>query len=124
VPGAKILIIEDDEQTVELLAARLRSAGYQVSFAADAMMGIKAVHQIQPDLILLDLKIPAGGGLAVLEGIKKSMHTKLTPVIILTGTEDAAAKKRLLDFGIKTYIQKPYHPEDLMKAISQILPEK
>ena len=120
--GAKILLIEDDESTVELLAMRLRGAGYQVSIAMDAVMGIKGVHQTQPDLILLDLKIPAGGGIAVLEGLRKSFLIKSTPVIVLTGTAEAAMKKRLLEFGIKTYIQKPYQPDELMQAIATLLP--
>jgi DNA-binding response OmpR family regulator len=122
--GAKILLIEDDASAIELLMARLRAGGYEVDVAMDALAGVKAVRQNQPDLILLDLKIPAGGGIGVLEALQKSFLLKIIPIIVLTGTTDSSMKKKLLEFGIKTYLQKPYQSDDLMRAIAASLPSR
>jgi len=118
---SKILLIEDDEELVELVRLRLKGAGYEVSAAGDAMHGVKMAHQTQPDLILIDLKIPAGGGVSVLRNLRKSINTKHIPVLIVTGTSDANLKSQLLEFGIKTYIQKPFTAEDLLHAITGVL---
>jgi len=120
--AAKILIIEDDEPLVELLSERLRAAGYEAYAAPDAMLGIKTAHLKLPDLILLDLKVPAGGGIAVLHSLRKSINTRQIPVIIVTGGADSDKKSQLREFGIKTYIQKPFSSEELLQAVAKALP--
>lgn len=113
-----ILIIEDDESLVELMSARLRKAGHEIRVATDAMLGTKmALQTPAPDLVLLDLKMPAGGGLAVLKSLRGSVLTKHIPVVVITGNADAEAKAKLLQYGIKTYLQKPFTADDLMSAI-------
>ncbi len=119
--NAKILLLDDDESMTELVGARLRAAGFDIRIAGDAPSGIQTAHQWQPHLILLDLKMPAGGGLAVLKGLQNSIHTKQIPVIVVTGAADDM-KSRLREFGIKTYIQKPFQPEELLQAILQVIP--
>jgi len=120
--AAKILLIEDDEQLTELLMTRLRAAGYDVCAAPDAMLGLQAAHSQQPDLILLDLKVPAGGGLSVLQNLRNSINTRQIPVIVMTGTADKEKKTELHKLGIRTYIQKPFKPEELLEAVAKTLP--
>ncbi len=124
-----ILIIEDDEAILELIAVRLRASGYEVRMATDAMLGTKMAIQAPPDLILLDLKMPAGGGAGVLQSLRNSriassssILTKRVPVIVVTGASDPESKNTLRQFGIKTYIQKPFTPEELLGAIASVLP--
>jgi DNA-binding response OmpR family regulator len=117
----KILLIDDDDSFTELVSARLQAAGYEVHTAPDAMMGLQAAHTYQPDLVLLDLKVPAGGGLSVLENLRKSIKTSQIPVIVVTGTADLKKKTELVKLGVKTYIQKPFTPEDLLQTISSTL---
>ena len=78
-------------------------------------------HKEKPDLIMLDLNMPAGGGLGTLEHLKMSTNTKFIPIIVLTGSEDPELKKKVLDKGIEQYIQKPYEPDELIGTINSLI---
>ena len=119
--ASKILLIEDDEALSELMMVRLRAVGYEVFAATDAMQGIMLAHQRLPGLILLDLKVPAGGGLSVLENLRKSINTRSIPIIVVTGTADNEKKTEMRRLGIKTYIQKPFNTEDLLQTVASTL---
>ncbi|TAK74126.1 MAG: response regulator [Gammaproteobacteria bacterium] len=112
----KILIIEDDPDIVKLIACKLESAGFEVIIAPDAILGINAIFNKKPDVILLDLILPAGGGLAVIDSMMQSMHTNRIPIIVTTSIEDEEYKRKVLEKGAAAFIQKPY-------TISQVLTE-
>ncbi len=118
----RLLIVEDDETLAKLLAFRLIAEGMEVTTRPDAVMGIKAVQEWKPDVVLLDLKIPAGGGLLVLQNLQRSVLSKHIPVLIITGSDDPELKRQLLKCGITTYLQKPFDPKDLVTAIQKLLP--
>ena len=118
---AKILIVEDNASVAELLGFQLKSAGFEFFIAPDAMIGVQKCVSWRPDLVLLDLMLPAGGGLAVLRNMKNSIYTRDIPVIVLTGSTDLAMKKQLLEFNVRTLIQKPHDPHDLMLNIKSAL---
>ena len=120
-PG-KILIIEDDKDLAMVLAMRLSKAGFEVRTAQDAAFGVKETHQFKPNLIILDLMLPAGGGFAVLERIKLSTHTNQIPIFILTGSGDDKAKQKALDMGGQILISKPYEFDKLLAEIVKIMP--
>ena len=82
----KILIIEDDIDLSTVLQMNLESKGFEVSVAHDAIQGTALTHSIKPDLIILDINLPAGGGLTILKNIKMSVNTKMVPVIVLSGS--------------------------------------
>jgi DNA-binding response OmpR family regulator len=73
----KILIVEDDQNIAKALAIRLKSAGYEVTVAPDAMTGVAAATKIQPDLALLDISVPAGNGFIVAEKIRSLSPPRL-----------------------------------------------
>ncbi len=118
---AKIIIVEDDPDTAKLLHKRLTDAGYEVYTAPDAYQGIDAVKKQMPDLIILDLMLPAGGGLAVLSRIKLFPTTKFIPIVVLTGMKDENYKKEVLSKGVDAYLQKPYEITELLSTIKNIL---
>jgi len=119
--SGKILIIEDDKDMAVVLAMRLTKAGFEVRTAEDAAFGVKEAHQFKPQLVLLDLGLPAGGGYAVLERMKLSTHTNQIPIFVISGSGDDKAKEKALDLGAQKYIPKPYEFETLLEDIKKII---
>src|SRR5437879_8536799 len=91
----KILVIEDDAVARADLQARLEANGYVVARAAEAASALTVVSRVHPDLILLDLGLPAGDGYLVLERLRKIKALASIPVLIVTGRSDAETRKRV-----------------------------
>ncbi len=111
----KILIIEDEEDVAKALKIRLKANGYDVISAPDSIQGVTLANKEKPDLIILDIMIPGGGGFAVAERLKQFVGTWDIPIIFLTGisgTEEMAYKA-----GARFYFKKPYDPTELLNAI-------
>ncbi|MFN0179921.1 MAG: response regulator [Gemmatimonadales bacterium] len=117
----RILVIEDDADTGRLLCARLRSAGFEPQLAGDAVTGLHAARRTVPDLVILDLAMPAGGGLAVLRSLRLSSKTNLVPVIVLTGTPDENRRNEAMEAGANALIGKPYDAAPLLDEIRKQL---
>ena len=90
----KILIVDDDQHLVLSLAARLRGNGYKVVSATDAISAITVSRKESPDLVILDLGLPAGDGFVVLERLRDIADLMATPVIVLSARDPADNKKR------------------------------
>lgn len=116
----KVLIVEDDREMATLLAERMKAMMLDAVIAPDAMIAKREVLRWRPDLVILDLKIPAGGGVGVLKTMRQSPETMMTPVIVLTGA-DSSAVKDVMALGIKDYFTKPYDPALLTQKIREIL---
>jgi DNA-binding response OmpR family regulator len=116
----KILIIEDDLKIAKALALRLEAAGYEATEAYDALTGVKTAVQLRPDLVLLDISIPAGDGFAVAERLRRLIPTP-TPVIFLTASKQVGFRQRAEALGAAGYFEKPYHAEDLLNAVHERL---
>ena len=117
----KILIVDDERDIVKALMIRLQGAGYEVVTAFDGAQGIFVAHKEKPDLILLDIRMPAGNGFSVAEKLKHSVNTLSIPVIFLTGSPERNAEERAMTLGARFYIKKPYDPEELLDAIKRAL---
>lgn len=116
----KILIIEDEKALALGLAILLKSQGYLVITACDSVFGISLAHREKPDLIILDLGLPAGGGLYVLENLKNSVETLDIPVLILTAQEGADLEEKVKQMGAVAYFRKPFDPELLSSQVKEI----
>lgn len=119
--GKKVLIIEDENVQLTLLAKRLKSAGFEVVAARDGMSAIGTARKEQPDIILLDLGLPAGDGFVVLQRLQLIIQTATIPVIILSSRTPVGNKEAALRAGAVAYMQKPVEPEVLVKAIRETL---
>src|SRR6266513_2281054 len=117
----KILVIEDDPVARADLQARLTAQGYPVALAADAASAVTAVNRERPDLILLDLGLPAGDGFLVLERLRKIKTLAAIPVLIITGRSDAETRKRVEAMGVAPVLVKPVGTEALLAAIRSAL---
>lgn len=117
----KILVVEDEFDLSKVIRKRLSSEGYEVVIAADAYQGVEFAHTSNPDLIILDLMLPGGGGMAVLNGLKKTTTLRFIPTIILTGMNDDEYKKKVIEMGVDAYLEKPYDSVELLSTIAELL---
>ena len=82
---ATILVVEDELDVQKVVAKRLSSRGFTVHCASDGYQAVQKAHKIAPDLIVLDLQLPAGDGLSVLRKLRISKDTHNTHIVVLTG---------------------------------------
>lgn len=120
----KILIIEDEPDVAKLLASRLRNAGYETVIAGDGVQGVQFAHKEKPDLIILDLMLPAGNGLVVLDNLKMSFYSRYIPVLVLSGVKDDEYKNKAREKGVEVYLEKPYEPQALLTTVKDLLENK
>ncbi len=120
----KILVIEDDPVARADLQARLEANRYVVARAADAASALTVVNREHPDLILLDLGLPAGDGYLVLERLRKIEALATIPVLIVTGRSDADTRKRVEAMGVAPVLTKPVDTEVLLAAVRAALETK
>ena len=113
----KILVIEDDPVARADLQARLAANGYIVAQAADAASALTVVNRERPDLILLDLGLPAGDGFLVLERLRRIEAFATVPVLVITGRSDPETRKRVETMGVPPMLTKPIATEALLAAI-------
>lgn len=115
----KILVVDDEEDVAKALKVRLKANGYHVVFAFDSVEAFTMANKERPDLIILDIMIPGGGGFVVAERLKQSTATHHIPIIILTGI--SGGEERAYKVGASGYVMKPYHPEKLLETINNAL---
>ena len=118
---SKILIIEDDLNMVKLLTTVLESNHFTVVAAYEGMQGTILAHNEKPDLIILDLIMPLGGGEVALRNLKMSTHTNKIPIIVISGTCDDHLIERVKSQGITAFIAKPFGANDLVSKIKEVL---
>jgi DNA-binding response OmpR family regulator len=116
----RILIVEDDENIAKALSIRLKNAGYEVSVAPDALTGVENAVKKVPDLVLLDISLPAGSGFTVAERIQSLISTA-TPLIFLTASKKPGLRDKAKELGAAAFFQKPYEWDDLLGAIQLAL---
>jgi two-component system KDP operon response regulator KdpE len=112
-----ILVADDDERILNFLCLRLKSAGYEVTTAANGIQAIDQVRSKNPDLVILDLVMPQMGGL---EAMRELRTFSSTPVIILTARGEDDEKIRGLRLGADDYLAKPFNPDELVARIEAV----
>jgi len=120
----RILIVDDERDIVKALVIRLRSKGYETAVAFDGAQGMFMAHKEKPNLIILDIRMPAGDGFSVAEKLRESKSTHRIPIIFLTGSPELNAEERAMELGARFYIRKPYDPEELLDAVRRALETK
>jgi DNA-binding response OmpR family regulator len=119
----KILIADDEKDWIQMLAMRLGHEGYQTEAAFDTVQTMTQAVQLKPDLILLDIMMPAGGGLEALKNIRASVKTFSIPVIVLTARGDKETKEAAEGMGISGYFVKTANTVELLAKIKEVLGE-
>ncbi len=116
---AKLLVVEDDPNIVELLSASLRFAGFRVATASSGTEAVETCREFRPDLIVLDVMLPDLDGFEVLRRLRES-GTR-TPVVFLTARDTTDDKIRGLTLGGDDYVTKPFSLEELTARIRAVL---
>ncbi len=119
----KVLIVDDDADIRELLALRLRSHGYETAFAADAVMALNVLRSEQPDLVLLDVGLPGGDGMMIMERMKLFPALAHVPVIVVTARTESTTRERALEAGARHFFTKPIDQAELLDAVRSAIGE-
>ena len=119
----KILIVDDDPDLRQAMHIRLKANHYDTFFAADALSAVSEARKHQPDLILLDLGLPAGDGFIVLERLRTNTYLSVIPVIVVSARDAHANQARALQSGARAFLQKPVDNAELMAVIKKALGE-
>ena len=117
----RILVADDEPDIVLGLSLRLRAEGYEVSTAMDGLGATKKAIEEQPDLILLDIGMPAGNGHIVVERLRNIAATCHIPVIYLTARTNEEDYHQARAGGVTKYITKPFDAEVLLAAVEDQL---
>jgi CheY-like chemotaxis protein len=120
--GIKILMVDDDKMLIDMYKERLELAGFQVEISRDGEEGLAKVHQVKPDIVLLDIMMPKVNGYEALAAIKSDPATKNIPVIILSALMRDINKSKAVEAGADDYIIKSEAmPVDVIKKVEAVL---
>ena len=120
----KILIIDNEKEFTSLMKSFLEeSCNYEVRIVPDGYNGIRIAAEFKPDLILLDVLMPAMNGFHILEKLKQGEETASIPVVMLTAVEDEESVKKAKDLNCEDYLVKPIKLEELKYKINKVLEE-
>jgi len=121
--NSKILIVDDDPDLRQALRLRLRANHYDTVNAADGYSAIALAYKEHPDMIILDLGLPAGDGFVVLDRLQKDDKLSTIPVIVLTARDPQSSEQRALQAGAAAFFQKPADNAELLEVIRATLPK-
>ena len=120
----RILVVDDDEMSAELLETKLSALGYDVTIALTAEEGIAADRKIRPHLILLDVVMPEMSGFDACHKLIENHGDRYVPIILVTGMDDVNAKIKGLESGAYGYVTKPYDAQELLARVRSALRTK
>jgi DNA-binding response OmpR family regulator len=118
-----ILIVEDDPVGRQILHTALREQSFDTILAPDAMSALTLARSRQPSLIVLDLGLPAGGGLTFLQRLRVFPALATIPVIVVSGQDRATHEKQAIEAGAAAFISKPASPETIIAKIREFIAE-
>ncbi|MBT2117102.1 response regulator transcription factor [Dyella sp. LX-66] len=113
-----ILIVEDEPDIADVLDSYLRRDGYQTQRAQDGERALQLHQQMKPDLVLLDIRMPALNGMDVLREIRRGWDT---PIIMVTALADDMEKLVALHVGADDYVVKPFNPGEVVARVKAVL---
>jgi len=117
----QILVVDDEPRNTKLLEAILSREGYRVECAGNGQDALRAVVELRPDLVLLDVMMPDTDGFQVAAQIKGNSDTRNIPIIMVTSLDDRASKLRALDSGAEEFLTKPVDRAELIVRTRNLL---
>lgn len=120
----RVIIVDDDRETREMLATLLRSEGFEVREAANGLKLISSLHADHPELILLDVNLSWIDGFELCRSVKSNEEFRNIPVVFLTGRTTDEDVKRGFEVGAEAYFRKPVDFEALVERLRTIVAER
>jgi CheY-like chemotaxis protein len=117
----KVLVVEDDGDVQRGLAVWLRGSGFNTASARDAIEAVAVAKKEQPDVIVLDIGLPAGDGVVVMDRLKNISELAHIPVIIITARDANQALPAARKAGARAFLRKPVDGDDLLYSIARVL---
>lgn len=118
---ARVLLIEDDKDIIELVRYNLEKDGYQVSACSDGATGLAQIRKTPPDLLLLDLMLPKLSGLEICKEIRRDDRLGRLPILIISARGEEADRVVGLELGADDYVTKPFSPRELVARVKALL---
>jgi len=118
---ARILIVEDEPNNLELALRIVRHAGHDAMVATDGLSGVELAGRIRPDLILLDLQLPKLDGWAVVRSLRSEPWAKDLPIIAVSASASPGDEYKALEAGCTAFLSKPYYPAALRDVLTKHL---
>ena len=109
----RILVVDDDDRVREQARRTLLNSGHRVLEAANGAEALSLIERRKPDMVILDLNIPAPDGIEVLRLLRSQKATALLPVLALTSTLDEDATRRSFELKATDFLNKPFTPPQL-----------
>jgi phosphate regulon transcriptional regulator PhoB len=119
--ASRVLIVEDERDIRDLVLFHLEREGFQVSSASSGEEALRQVRHASPDLVLLDLMLPAMGGLEVCRKLRQDPATVALPIVMLTAKGEEVDRVLGLELGADDYIVKPFSPKELLARVRAVL---
>jgi CheY-like chemotaxis protein len=116
-----VLLVDDDNTVLLGTGVRLKSMGYTVYTAKDAVSAVSAVRKNEPDVVVLDISLPAGDGFLVAGRLQNMVGSAATPIIFITASENPTLRERAKQLGAVGFLQKPFDATSLADAIESAL---
>ena len=120
----KILVADDDEHCGALLKHFLKQKGFEVLHLEDGASAIFAAKEQEPDLIILDIMMPAYSGIDLVKMMRKEEAFKNTPIFLISSLSKESTLTPDIEMLIDSYISKPFDPQDVIAQIDQALAQK
>jgi len=118
----KTVLLVDDDNTILLgVGVRLKSMGYTVYTAKDAVSAVSAVVKHKPDVVVLDISLPAGDGFLVSDRLQTLVGSAATPIIFMTASENPTLRERAMKLGAAAFLMKPFAATTLADAVESAL---
>jgi DNA-binding response OmpR family regulator len=113
----KIVVVDDCQDTLNILGAFLRKEGYNVQVEKTGQGAVQKIKEAPPDLILLDRMMPGMDGLEICRILKADARLKHIPIFMFSATDDPNGREKAIQAGFTAFIQKPAYPREILRQI-------
>lgn len=117
----KVLLIEDNKNIIKVISMLLNNEGFDIKVEKDGVNGVETALEWEPDLILLDIKLPKMNGFLVCETLRDNEKTEDTKIIIVSAKAEEEDIQRGFELGADEYMTKPINPNELLEIINKHL---
>src|SRR5512138_3446853 len=110
----RVLLIDDEQFYFKLIRKTLKEAEYELEYAKTGLEGLSKIPSFEPDMMIVDLKLPEMDGFQILERLRKDIKYSHIPVIVITAQDVLSEKLKAFELGADDYLVKPFQPEELV----------